>query len=171
MKDIIHIETKRLIIDTMSLSLIDAAAKRDYDSISALGYLAGGEWPSDDFIEAIPVFREMIVTHGDGYGFGSWIVADRESKEIIGGIGFIGGPDDSGTVEIGFGINPDRRQRGYCAESVEAMVRWAFTQTGVRRVKAHCEKDNAGSIAVLAKTGFVSGGEENGLLLRVREKR
>lgn len=168
MKDIIHIETKRLIIDTMSLSLIDAAANRDFDSIRTLGYVAGSEWPQDDFMEAIPVFREMIVAYGDAYGFGSWIIADRESKEIIGGIGFIDGPDESGAVEIGFGINPDRRRRGYCAESVEAMVRWAFTQPGVYRVKAHCEKDNAGSIAVLAKTGFVSVGEEGGLLLWVR---
>lgn len=167
----IRIETQRLIIETMSLSLIDAAEKRDYEMVRSLGYVAGAEWPSADFVEAIPVFREMIVTHGPSYGFGSWVIADRITKEIVGGIGFLGGPDDSGAVEIGFGINSDRRRSGFCAESVEAMTGWVFSQAGVRRVKARCEKNNGGSIAVLRKTGFVSAGEDDGLLLWIRDKR
>ena len=169
MNDILHIETQRLIIETMSLSLIGAAEKRDYEMIRDLGYIAGFEWPSEDFVEAIPVFREMIVTHGSSYGFGSWIIANRISKEIIGGIGFIGGPDESGTVEIGFGINPDRRRSGFCAESIEAMIGWVNIQPGVNRVKAHCDKNNEGSIAVLTKTGFIAHGEDDGLLVWFRE--
>jgi [ribosomal protein S5]-alanine N-acetyltransferase len=78
-------------------------------------------------------------------------------------------PQD-GTVEIGYGINPAYQNRGYAAEMAVAFSTWVLAQPIVERVTAECRTDNAGSIRVLEKAGFVQVGqryddEEGSLLL------
>ena len=47
-----------------------------------------------------------------------------------------GGPDATGTVEIGYSVLEEYQRRGYASEAVEALVAWAFLRPGVRRVAA-----------------------------------
>ena len=169
LNSIIRIETDRLFIDVMGLDCIDAAYARDYQKLGSLGYIAEKNWPSDEYHEALPLFREMVVNSG-AHGFGSWIILDKSTMEVVGAIGFIGGPDESGAVEIGFGINPDRRCRGFCAESIEAIAEWAFSIPAVTRITAHCDDENSASKKVLEKTGFMLQGMEDGLCLWCRVK-
>lgn len=60
-----------------------------------------------------------------------------------------------GTVEIGYGVYPDFRGKGYAAEAVEAATGWALAQPGVKRVYAETEPGNTASQRVLEKCGFV----------------
>lgn len=64
----------------------------------------------------------------------------------------------SGTWEIGFWTAKEHRGRGYTAETVTALSRWAFTEAGVDRVEWRAEVGNAGSRAVAEKAGFVVEG-------------
>ncbi|UUZ79776.1 hypothetical protein LJK88_32580 [Paenibacillus sp. P26] len=51
-----QLETNRLLLQTLDLQLIEAAAKRDTLAIEALGYKTNGEWPGQDFYEALALF-------------------------------------------------------------------------------------------------------------------
>ena len=51
--------------------------------------------------EALPFFRELLVKNGYA-GFDSWIMVDKATRDIVGGIGFLGDPDPEGRIEIGF---------------------------------------------------------------------
>jgi ribosomal-protein-alanine N-acetyltransferase len=146
--------TKRLLLKTLDLDLLDAAATHDDKAIAALGYRTNGEWPGEDFVEAIPYFRERLLQNNGTKGFNSWIMVEREGNEIVGGIGFVGDPDSDGLVEIGFATNESHRRQGYCQEAAQALIDWALSQTGVKGIVACCEPNNHASQWVLERLGF-----------------
>lgn len=84
-------------------------------------------------------------------GWGVWLVIDKENNKIIGDIGFKGKPNSESTVEVGYGISPLARGKGYATEAVEELIDWAFTFNSVNRVVAECLIDNIPSIRVLEK--------------------
>jgi [ribosomal protein S5]-alanine N-acetyltransferase len=55
------LETNRLMLKTLDLNLIEAAAQRNTHAIEALGYKTNNEWPEHDFFEALPYFRELLI--------------------------------------------------------------------------------------------------------------
>lgn len=147
------LETPRTKLVPFSLELIDAASAGDRLALSGLGFKTTEEWPEADLLEALPVFRELILEHGVN-GFNSWVIVDNETDEVIGSLGFLGNPDEDGRVELGFGVIPGRRRRRYCSESVSALIGWAKEQEGVMSILAHCDIDNPGSRAILSRAGF-----------------
>jgi len=104
-------------------------------------------------------------------------IIDRTELVAVGGMGFKdlpGEPGEAGTVEIGYDINPSYQGRGYATEMVRAAVAWALRQPTMRCVTAKCLEDNAASIRVLEKAGFVRIGrgmdDEGPLLLWERRQ-
>lgn len=83
-----------------------------------------------------------------------FFVVDRASGWVIGSAGFKGPPDDTGTVEIAYGIVPSREGQGYATEAAAALVRFAFTHDKVRLVRAHTLPVSNPSTRVLQKCGF-----------------
>ena len=77
-------------------------------------------------------------------------------------VGFKGAPDDTGSVEIGYGIDSAFRGKGYMTEAVQAMINWAFQRDGCQMVTA-CGvlKTNPASSHVLLNTGMVLSGEDD----------
>jgi len=84
--------------------------------------------------------------------FGPYAVVAGE--ELVGSAGFFGPPDESGTVEIGYEVAPDKRRQGYASETAAALVSWALARNDVRRVIAAPLPDNVPSQRVLEKAGF-----------------
>ena len=80
-------------------------------------------------------------------------VVHRASGEVVGTCSFKGPPAD-GVVEIAYGIEPDHQSRGYATEAARALVDYAFTNGGVRVVRAHTLPDAVASKRVLEKCGF-----------------
>ena len=73
---------------------------------------------------------------------------------MIGDIGFMGGPDQEGVVEVGYSIIPEYRNQGYATEMARSLIAWAFQEKGIKLVTAECLDDNIGSIKVLEKVGM-----------------
>jgi RimJ/RimL family protein N-acetyltransferase len=70
-------------------------------------------------------------------------------------VGFKGAPDETGTTEIGYGIDPAYRNAGYMTEAVKGLIGWAFQQSGCKTVVARdTKKVNAASRRVLEKAGM-----------------
>jgi len=82
----------------------------------------------------------------------------------VGAGGYFGPPDAGGTVEIGYSVVSGFRARGFAGEIVRALVEHAFSTSGVKRVIAHTQPENIGSVKVLERAGFflVGAGQEPG---------
>jgi ribosomal-protein-alanine N-acetyltransferase len=79
---------------------------------------------------------------------------ERAPPRLVGIAALIGRPDDdTGDVELAFGLLPEFRGRGYGSETIRTLATWAFTN-GAKRVIAHLDAEDLGAAATLAKNGF-----------------
>lgn len=84
-----------------------------------------------------------------------WLVVVAGEPFGAGLAGFKGAPGPDGTVEIGYGIDPAYRNRGYTTEAARALITWAFQNPDCRAVIAPgTPKDNIASNRVLARVGM-----------------
>jgi ribosomal-protein-alanine N-acetyltransferase len=84
-----------------------------------------------------------------------WLIIIRDAPFGAGLAGFKGVPDVRGEVEIGYGIDPAYRNRGYMTETVRGMIAWAFGEERCRSVVAlDVDRRNAASRRVLEKNGL-----------------
>jgi RimJ/RimL family protein N-acetyltransferase len=58
-------------------------------------------------------------------------------------------------VEVGYGVRPAVRCRGYVTEGLAAVADWVLTDGGMRRIELRTERTNVPSVRVAEKTGFV----------------
>lgn len=101
--------------------------------------------------------------------YGQRLVIERDSGLIAGSAGLFW-PPASGALEIGYGIVPSRRGRGYATEATRALTGLAFTAPGVHTVFAKVELPGPASVRVLEKSGFrrwAASTDENVAQLRV----
>src|SRR5438067_757653 len=73
--------------------------------------------------------------------------------------GFMGPPDEHGSMEVGCSVIPDRRRRGYATEAARAMWGLGAHQPTVTVAEADCASGNLASIRTLERIGFVRTGE------------
>lgn len=73
---------------------------------------------------------------------------------VIGDCGVHRDVDESGSVEIGFGLAAPYRRRGYGTELVAGLSRWLLGQAGVDRVFGRVVHDNTPSRRVMERAGF-----------------
>jgi RimJ/RimL family protein N-acetyltransferase len=79
----------------------------------------------------------------------------------VGVAGYKGAPDVAGVVEIGYGVVPEQRRRGFASEAVRALVSRAFADPRVTAVTAQTLPGLDASIGVLRGTGFAYDGPGN----------
>jgi RimJ/RimL family protein N-acetyltransferase len=122
------------------------------------------EWPSGEYDrDAMEFFRARLEEGGDAaVGWYGWYAVRNEDADgpraLVGAGGYFGPPDEEGRVEIGYSVLPAWQRRGYAGEIVDALRARAFGVPGVTLVVAHTTKENAGSVAVLARCGFAHAG-------------
>lgn len=91
-----------------------------------------------------------------------WLLIRRSDRMVVGSADFKNAPgDQSGAVEVGYGLEQEYEGCGYMTEAVRAMCAWALAQPGVAAVTAETERDNVRSQQVLTRCGFrPDGGAE-----------
>ncbi|MGE5927477.1 MAG: GNAT family N-acetyltransferase [Gemmatimonadota bacterium] len=95
---------------------------------------------------------------GDPWTHGFALV-ERDGGAVVGSCAFKGPPGPDGAVEIAYGVEPDRRGKGYATEAACALAAFALGTGSVRVVRAHTEPHRGASARVLAKCGFTLLGE------------
>ncbi len=101
----------------------------------------------------------------------SWAIILKEKNMVVGSACFKGMPDEYGTVELGYGIYPSFRRRGFMKEAAGSLVRWALEQPGVAEVAAETDCGNFASQKVLESCGLCREGRtEGGILWKVNRK-
>jgi ribosomal-protein-alanine N-acetyltransferase len=88
-----------------------------------------------------------------------YVVLKAPERQVIGVVGYKGGPGEGGTVEVGYGILAGHRRQGYASEATSALVDRAFADDRVSRVIAETMPELTPSIGVLHKLGFTLEGD------------
>jgi RimJ/RimL family protein N-acetyltransferase len=121
---------------------------------AVLGGTRAAHWADDFPAEGDRVIAGLFDANPAWLGeYGHRVVVERDSGLVVGSIGLFWPPSE-GTLEIGYGIVPSRRGRGYAPEATRALTAFALTVPGVHTVVATVELSNPASSRVLEKAGF-----------------
>jgi RimJ/RimL family protein N-acetyltransferase len=80
-------------------------------------------------------------------------------RPLVGLVGFHAAPDPTGTLEIGYRVEPAARRHGYATEAVQALFAWAAASPAVERFRASIQPDNAPSLKLIDRFGFTRTGQ------------
>jgi [ribosomal protein S5]-alanine N-acetyltransferase len=149
-------------IRTARLRLVRATPvhlRAELESAAALGSVldvdVAPSWPPELYdADAIRWALNWLDAHPDDTQWGFYYIVEADAGQVIGAGGYKGAPDDSGSVEIGYSVVPERRRRGFAREAVDGWLAHAFADRRVRRVIAHTLVELEPSIAVLRSAGF-----------------
>jgi RimJ/RimL family protein N-acetyltransferase len=126
-------------------------------------------WADQDvvrFIGGKPFDREMSWTRflrnagvWQHLGFGFFAIEEKETGRYAGEAGFHDlrrniAPSIEGTLEAGWGLNPNVQGWGYATEAMTAAIGWADKHFAGRRMTCIIDPDNLPSIRVASRLGF-----------------
>lgn len=149
---IVESQRLRLVPCTEGVARTVTSSRRQAETL--LGLHIHPDWPGQDIRGYLPYYVRQLNADPSRLGWGIWLIIQRAEHVVFGDVGFKGKPDSSGTVDLGYGLVPAYRRRGYGFEAAAALRDWAFTQPGVRRMTADCLPDNIGSARILQKLGM-----------------
>jgi predicted acetyltransferase len=113
------------------------------------------ETPDKHMIKILEIKLAKMKSEPEQAVFSTYfLIVEKDHHEILGTIGYKGAPDEDGTIEVGYGIRPGFREKGYMTDALKAFTEFGLTLPGVKKIVACTSKDNAASIRVLEKTGY-----------------
>jgi len=139
----------------------DALARGDLAAADAAGpvpfppYFAGPDWRGVWLMRS----RQVALDPASA-AWVTGVIWDERRQLAVGRAGYHGPPDPSGTVEIGYAVEPAHRRRGYARAALEALLRRAATEPEVRTVRVTIAPDNHVSRRLTAGYGFVEVGQQ-----------
>lgn len=96
------------------------------------------------------------------YGFGMWLVFEKETGRLIGRAGLeYREPCEEGEVELGYLIAPSYWQKGYATEVCQAILSYAKEELSMERIVSHVHLKNDASRHLLEKLGFFGEQKED----------
>lgn len=156
------IVTARLTLVSLGIDFIESALAGDRKQAETIGGFAIPDgWPQND-AHGKQFLRYRLGDLQHDPAAQPWLgraIVLSAAGTMIGHVGFHSPPDDRGAAEIGYTVFAPHRRSGYAEEAVRAMFAWA-RQQDVHRFIASIAPDNAPSLALAAKLGFVRTGEQ-----------
>jgi ribosomal-protein-alanine N-acetyltransferase len=149
----LRVETARLELVACSSELARASLEGPATVRRLLGVAVPPTWPPSELTEALALYASPARADEAAAGWGIWLLVSTSERSLVGSAGFKGAPDRWGCVEVGYGIEPGFRRRGFASEALEALVEWAWGG-GVRRIVAECHDANQASARVLQRVGM-----------------
>lgn len=153
--EINQLETERLILIPFTQDICENILYNDYELLYEQGYKRGKSWPDIDMMDTIPKIIGNLSINDYVTGFESWLIIRKDTQEIIGDVGYKGYNFEFQNIDIGYGIITEERGKGFAEEATRELIRWAFSQEIVKEITAKCFVDNAQSINLLKKLGFI----------------
>jgi RimJ/RimL family protein N-acetyltransferase len=88
------------------------------------------------------------------------VLVDEDTGAVVGGAGFHAAPDENGMVEVGYGVDPAHRRRGYARAALLLMIDRARSDPSVRVFRVTVSPENTASLGLVAQLPFVEVGEQ-----------
>ncbi|MFD1932508.1 MULTISPECIES: GNAT family N-acetyltransferase [Nonomuraea] len=82
---------------------------------------------------------------------------DGEGR-VVGAISLFKTQWGAGITEVGYGVHPLYRGRGFAPEAVRGLSAWVFGTTELRRIELRANLDNTASLRVAEKAGYTYEG-------------
>ena len=149
-----NIVTERLILIPMTLSMVNALLQGRKEVFETRGISFHTDWPRQDTMDILGFLKDVMKNTEEASGFDIWMVMQKDGMLVIGDAGFKGAPDESGSIEIGFGLVEEAQKQGYGYEVAQSLLEWASRQENVNVVVADCLLDNIGSMKILSRCGM-----------------
>lgn len=154
--------------------LLDAFVADDRAAVAKLApYAIPDEFPraryeridgKGDVVVFLRLRREQLTRDPARYPWSLRAIVLRSERRMVGFVNFHGAPgvNDVGApdaVELGWSVFPADRRKGYATETALALMDWATEVHGILRFISATTPDNAASLRVHEKLGFVRTGE------------
>ena len=82
------------------------------------------------------------------------ITLKSNTRQVIGDIALTTTDEVNREAELGFMLDPAHWHKGYGTEAATALIAYAFSRVGWRRIAAACHKDNLASQELLRRAGL-----------------
>jgi len=169
--------TARLELIAMDLATIEAELCGPAAVGTLLGVAMPESWPPGEFDrDAMRYFQQQLrESPAEQAGWLGWYAISTSSAgvrdAVVGAVGYFGPPVE-GSVEIGYSVASESRNRGFATECVRALVDRAFGFARVRSVIARTRDTNVASTKVLTGCGFerIGPASEDGLVRYQRDR-
>jgi [ribosomal protein S5]-alanine N-acetyltransferase len=126
-----------------------------------LGCRVTAEWPPADWEpHVLEWLLKKFEEDPKSVGWGRYVLLreDEALPVLIGTVGAFHPTEDPRSSEIGYGILPEFRLRGYALEATLALIAWIEATGEVDRIIAHTYPELAGSIRIMERCGLVFEG-------------
>lgn len=133
----------------------DLPAANTASPVPLSAYFAGPEW------RGVWQMRSKQVEEDPASA--AWVTGviwDDRQQVAVGRAGYHEPPDPSGTVEIGYAVDPAYRRRGYARAALEALLQRAGREPRVHTVRVTISPDNIASWQLASQYGFTKVGEQ-----------
>lgn len=147
------LETERLVLRTMTLNDIDFI----YDLFSAPETNRFSEYDDVKSMEEAIDLYDRFMKPGSPTHFRLG-VEHKETKELVGTLGFYAYSKEHKRAEIGFDLLKSHWGKGIMIEAVGALIRYGFDELELNRIEATVDPNNERSIRLLERTGFKNEG-------------
>lgn len=104
--------------------------------------------------DIMPLYNKMVEGVANNSGI-SWVIELKETREMIGQIGFWRIDTENHRAEIGYMLRPEFFGKGFGSEAVKAVLSHGFGQFHFHSVEANVSPGNDASKKLLEKAGFV----------------
>ncbi len=146
------IKTANLKLIPCELAYFEAILKDQQELEQMLGVTVLDNWL--EFPEVMQYGYEYLRANREALGWWTYLFIHAQNNVWIGCGGFKGKADESGMVEIGYGIAPEYRNRGLATQAAQGLVDYAFSHPQIKTVEAHTLTERNASTRVLEKVGM-----------------
>lgn len=153
-------ETENLILITFTAEMmIEILNGKKFIEHQNKSYAIANGWPISAYKNLFPYKISRFQSHPVEESY-EGIIIHKFDELVIGDMGFKGGPDERGVMEIGYSMVPEYQGRGYATEMGRAFCDWGYRNPSVKKITATCSIYNKASIRVLERIGMIKVKEE-----------
>ena len=105
-------------------------------------------------VGALQYSLNKLSQSGEEKGWLTYFPIHKKDNKLIGSGGYKGRPTNEGTVELGYEIAFEYRNRGLATEMAKGLIENAFKDSRVSSIIAHTLRQENPSTKVLTKCGF-----------------
>ena len=143
------LETERLVVRELTLSDMDALFKL-YSYEGMTDYMEG-LYPYEEEYAYQKAYIESMYGF---FGYGMWLVFEKESGQLVGRAGVEHREALDGALELGYAIGTPWQGRGYATEVCRGILKYVQEELYFDEIVSLVEPDNKVSVHLLEKLGF-----------------
>lgn len=147
------IETNNLILIPCDAEILTAAIQGNETLSKKIGAAVQDNW-TEFGVDALQYAFDKLTESVNERNWWTYFPIHKQDNKLIGSGGYKGKPATDGSVEIGYEITPEYRNRGLATEMTKGLIENALKDIRVKYIIAHTLGEENPSTSVLQKCGF-----------------